>query len=80
MDCNEIFESLSEFIDEELSEKACGEIERHMAGCRNCRIVVNTLRKTVTLYHSIPREELSGSAKMRLYKVINIRQDDVPEE
>lgn len=74
MDCNEIFESLSEFIDEELSDQACVEIEKHMAGCKNCRIVVNTLRKTVTLYHSLPREELSGTARMRLYKIINIKQ------
>lgn len=80
MDCNEIFESLSEFIDEELSDKACSEIEKHMAGCKNCRIVVNTLRKTVTMYHSMPREELSGAARMRLYKVIDIDQEREAEE
>ncbi len=72
MDCNEIFESLSEFIDEELSKKTCREIESHMADCRNCRVVVNTLRKTVTLYHSMPRERLSGPARLRLHKVIEI--------
>ncbi len=76
MNCSEIFESLSEFIDEDLSEKTCSEIESHMAGCTNCRIVVNTLRKTVTLYHSMPREQLSGAARLRLHRVIKI---DTPE-
>ncbi len=72
MDCHEIFEALSDFIDQELSDKACGEIERHLAGCSNCRIVVNTLRKTVTLYHSLPRQEMPGEVRIRLHRVIEI--------
>lgn len=72
MDCNEIFESLSDFIDEELSETACSEIENHMADCRNCRIVVNTLRKTVTLYHQMPRETMSGEARLELHRIIKL--------
>jgi anti-sigma factor (TIGR02949 family) len=49
--CRELLSSLSDYIDGELSENLCAEIERHMAGCENCRIVVDTLQKTIDLYH-----------------------------
>lgn len=48
-DCHDLLESLSEYMDGSASEKLCKEIERHMLGCEKCRIVVDTLRKTVYL-------------------------------
>lgn len=72
MNCDEIFESLSEFVDEELSAKACNEINKHLEGCKNCRIVVNTLRKTVTLYQTMPKKEMPGEVRLRLHRVIDL--------
>ncbi|GBE57738.1 hypothetical protein BMS3Abin01_00659 [bacterium BMS3Abin01] len=72
MNCREIFEALSEFIDEDLSDSTCSEIQVHLDHCRNCRIVVNTLRKTVTLYHSLPPKQMPGEVRTRLHRVINI--------
>ena len=72
MDCQEIFEALSDFIDRDLSDKACGEIEKHLEDCINCRIVVNTLHMTVSLYHSMPRQEMPGEVRMRLHRMIEI--------
>ncbi len=76
MDCREIFEGLSEYLDKELAEKTCKEIESHLRDCYNCRVVVNTLRQTVTLYHQTPPEELPGDVRMRLHKVIKLNQED----
>lgn len=74
MDCQEIFDSLSEYIDEELALKTCREIETHLADCENCRVVVNTLRRTVTLYHSIPAESVPGDVRLRLHKMIRMEE------
>ncbi len=49
--CKELMTRLSEYIDGELEENLCREIEKHLAGCENCRILVSTSRKTVELYH-----------------------------
>lgn len=49
--CRELLGSLSDYVDGDLADEICAEIERHMAGCERCRIVVDTLRKTVELYH-----------------------------
>ena len=73
VDCREILEGLSDYIDEELDEKTCREIEKHLKDCYNCRVVVNTLRQTVTLYHEAAPHELPGDVRMRLHKVIQLK-------
>ncbi|PKO20588.1 MAG: hypothetical protein CVU38_19330, partial [Chloroflexi bacterium HGW-Chloroflexi-1] len=42
--CSDTLGTLSEYLDGELDEQFCAEIERHMAECGNCRIMVDTLR------------------------------------
>jgi anti-sigma factor (TIGR02949 family) len=48
--CQQLLGSLSDYIDGELQAELCAELEQHIKECDNCRIVVNTLRKTVELY------------------------------
>jgi predicted anti-sigma-YlaC factor YlaD len=51
-DCRQLLNSLSDYIDGDLQQELCDEIELHMKDCDNCRIVVDTLNKTVFLYQS----------------------------
>lgn len=66
--CEQLLGSLSDYIDGELQAELCSLIERHLQQCDNCRIVVNTLRKTIELYRqtSAP-SELPGSVRERLF-------------
>jgi anti-sigma factor (TIGR02949 family) len=48
--CHELLNSLSDFVDGSLSPALCAEIEQHMDNCQNCRVVVDTLRRTILLY------------------------------
>ena len=50
LECGNVREKLSEFIDEEHLEVLCRAIEAHLAHCRNCRVEVDTLEKTIVLY------------------------------
>jgi anti-sigma factor RsiW len=70
--CRRYLDSLSDYVDGELGEALCREIEAHMAECENCRIVVNTLAKTVMLYHQLPAPEMPNTVRERLYKVLNL--------
>lgn len=67
--CSQLLGSLSEYIDNELQTELCAEIENHLKDCDNCRIVVNTLRKTVELYQQTNRAqvELTDRVRERLY-------------
>ena len=57
LSCREIFESLSDYIDEELDPDLCDEIEDHMKGCNPCVAFLNTLQKTVVLYKYSRRDD-----------------------
>ncbi len=70
--CRDYLGDLSEYVDGALSDDLCQEIESHMAECENCRVVVNTLEKTVTLYHQLPEPEMPDAVRERLFKVLNL--------
>ena len=70
--CRGLLGSLSDFLDGEASERLCAEIRQHMEGCERCRVVVDTLRRTVTLYHGLPRPDLPEGARERLYKTLKL--------
>ena len=76
MDCQEIFETLSDYIDESMAQKKCRELERHLETCHNCRVVVDTMRRTVALYHSLPDEEMPEDVRLRLHKIIHLGDGD----
>ena len=68
--CREFFNQLSEYIDGELAESLCAELERHLAGCPDCRVVVDTTRKTVSLYRHFGQAELPEGVSKRLWQAI----------
>jgi len=70
--CKEILDALSDYVDGELEAELCGQIERHMSGCENCRIVVDTLRRTVTLYHEHGHEPVPDDVQERLLAALNL--------
>jgi anti-sigma factor RsiW len=71
--CHNYLEIVGEYVDGALNDELCRELEAHMAGCENCRVVVNTLSKTITLYHQLPAPEMPNAVKERLYKVLDLR-------
>jgi anti-sigma factor RsiW len=70
--CHHLLNDLSDFVDGEASDEICAKIKEHMAGCNKCRVVVDTLRKTMTFYRQLPNPEIPGTARERLYKVLDL--------
>lgn len=70
--CRQLLGSLSDYVDGDLGEELCREIEAHMAECENCRVVVDTLRKTVLLFHSLPSDSLPQAVEQRLFKRLQL--------
>jgi anti-sigma factor RsiW len=59
--CLELFEKLSEYIDDELEAAERLAVESHVAGCVACLACLQTLRQTVALCrkgaeHPVPTE------------------------
>ncbi len=72
--CHDLLDGLSDYLDGEASSQLCAEIERHVATCERCRIVVDTLRKTVTLYRQLPQPLMPAEARERLYKRLDLAE------
>ncbi len=72
-DCRRLLGSLSEYVDGELSEELCNVLEQHLVECEDCRIVVDTLKKTVYLYHATAEgESIPSDMRQRLFKKLEI--------
>lgn len=75
-ECRTLLSSLSDYVDGVLETELCAEIERHMQGCDKCRIVVDSLRKTISLYQETATEppEMPSEVRERLYKRLNMEE------
>lgn len=72
--CRDLLDQLSVYVDGELEAALCTELEAHLADCRNCQIMVDTVRKTITLYHAQATPELPSDVEARLFKVLNLAE------
>lgn len=72
--CREIKDKLSAYLDGELETALCAEIEQHLRGCEDCRVLVDTLNKTITLYRNYGQETLPPGAHERLTKVLDLER------
>ena len=70
--CQELLGQLSDYVDGELEEALCAELEAHLAGCPNCRVMVDTVRKTITLYSRQATTKLPADVEARLFSVLNL--------
>ena len=73
--CKYLLGSLSEYLDGELQAELCTQIEEHLKGCSDCRIVVNTLRKTIEIFEQAqPPSALPEPVRERLFVKLNLEE------
>ncbi|MBN1145919.1 MAG: zf-HC2 domain-containing protein [Anaerolineales bacterium] len=71
--CRHLLESLSDYVDGTLGGELCSELERHLEGCENCRVVVDSLRKTIYLYQvTAMQPSVPEDVRQRLYRRLDI--------
>ena len=46
--CRAMFAQLSEYLDEQLDDKLCSRLEKHMDGCEPCKAFLSTLKQTIS--------------------------------
>jgi anti-sigma factor RsiW len=72
-ECHHLLGSLSEYVDGSLEQRLCEELERHLAECQDCRVVVDTLNKTVDLVHqSVLHIDTPDDVRKRLFRRLNL--------
>jgi predicted anti-sigma-YlaC factor YlaD len=71
--CQEFLNQVSDYLDNVLDPKTCEKLESHLIECSNCRVFVDTLKKTVYLYQQREADiEFPGAVRDRLFKVLSL--------
>ena len=72
-ECRHLLGSLSDYIDGKAEAQICAEIERHLEGCENCRVVVDSLRKTIILYQvQATQVHVPQDVRQRLFHCLDL--------
>ena len=75
--CEDLQSQLPDYLDGEAKEAVCRAIEEHLTTCDDCRVVVDTMKKTITLYRNAPGEDVPSDVHERLVRVLKL---DVPDK
>jgi hypothetical protein len=70
MKCEELLAFLNEYVDGTVDTGICDEFEKHMKGCNPCQVVVDNIRKTITLYKQGKPHTLPIQVHERLHTVL----------
>lgn len=74
-DCGLMLSALTDYLDGTLREELCHEIEHHLRDCENCRVVINTLRKTIEIYQvTAEPQALPNDVRQRLFYRLDLPQ------
>jgi anti-sigma factor (TIGR02949 family) len=77
--CQEVLDQLWEYLDDDAREDLKSQINIHLNGCRHCKVEVDSLRQTISLYRceeSVPIPiQLSG----KLLSALHAAYDEHPD-
>ena len=68
--CLELFEKLSEYLDDELDEVTCKDIENHIKECVPCFVCLQTLKRTVDLCKQAENRPIPEDLSKKLREAI----------
>jgi len=70
MKCEEMLVMLNEYVDGTIDPSICDDFEKHLAGCNPCQVVVDNIRKTITLYKNEQPYQLPVQFRERLHETL----------
>lgn len=71
--CPDYINDLNDYLDGQLDSSLCAEIEAHIGQCHNCRIMVDTMKQTVSLCRDGKIEQLPGVVEEKLRQLLKNR-------
>jgi RNA polymerase sigma-70 factor (ECF subfamily) len=68
--CKEMFAELSNYLDEQLDDSLCAELEKHMQGCEPCKAFLASLEETIQSCRHTPNERPHARAATSLRREV----------
>lgn len=73
MKCKELLAALGDYLDGELDPEMHDTFRRHLSCCEPCEVVIDNLRKTITVYRCGQQVELPPELHDHLRNVLRKR-------
>ena len=70
MKCDDLHKALNAYVDGAIEPEVCTQFEEYLAGCNPCEVVVDNIRKTITLYKAGEVYPLPDEFKQRLHQTL----------
>lgn len=70
MKCEELMAMLNDYVDGDIAPGVCEQFEKHLSGCNPCQVVVDNIRKTITLFKEGQPYEMPLVFRDRLHNVL----------
>jgi anti-sigma factor RsiW len=75
--CRQLFERLSEYIDNELDQVVCDRIENHLKQCEPCQACLQTLKQTVAICHEMKSTRVPQDFSNRLRSMLKAHAETI---
>jgi predicted anti-sigma-YlaC factor YlaD len=69
-DCTEAYRFICDNLDQNLHSPQCRRIRRHLAGCVECRTLLDSVKKTVLLYRLMPVPRVPSTLHKALVRTV----------
>ena len=70
MNCRGVIRELSEYLNGDLDGSTLSDLELHLMRCEDCRLVVDTTRKTIEIFCKAEPVPLPEDVRHRLHKAL----------
>jgi anti-sigma factor RsiW len=67
MKCEDLLHYLSDYIDQDLDEELTAEAQAHLASCQNCSVVLDTTKRTISLFRHHGKQTIPAYRKRSLF-------------
>jgi predicted anti-sigma-YlaC factor YlaD len=72
--CSELLKSIGDYLDGDIAPEICAELEEHIKSCEKCKVVVDTMKKTIYLYHEHSEINcIPGDVKEKLFQKLELK-------
>jgi hypothetical protein len=76
LNCKKVIRQISDFLDEDLEPVLAEQLSRHLEHCEDCKLVVDTTRKTIEVFCNTEPTPLPPAVRERLERALAERLKD----
>jgi predicted anti-sigma-YlaC factor YlaD len=71
--CRRMTAVFSDYLDRDLRQRACRKVDEHLKQCPDCKLYLDTLNKSITLYRGLGDVPVPKDVESRLFATIRLQ-------